>query len=118
MILHVLCDRTYERRIETTGKKESDLGITDETFSDSFNELVVDVATDGLEIICDDLVNFCDIAVAGELSIFIVVSRREGEDLLAVGDDVLCFAGEDDMSFVIVAVVERTDTDRISCRDE
>ena len=79
-------DRTDKRRIEAARKKEPDLCIGHETLFDTANELVVNLRAHRVQIIVTDRLRLCDVAVADELSVLIVMSGRERHDLVAERD--------------------------------
>ena len=56
----------------------------------------------------------CRVRITNELSALIVAARREGHDFLRETDQVFRFAGKEDHSVVIIAVVERPDPDRVA----
>ena len=53
-----------------------------------------------------------------ELSVFIVMSRREGHDPGAYPDQVFGLGSKNDCALTVISVIQGTDPDRVSCRDE
>ena len=105
VVFHTLCDGAYERRIQTAGKKKSDFRIRYQTLAYAFYQLVVNVGEDRGKIIFDHMIDLRHVPIADELTVFIVMSGREGEDLATVRNQVLCFACKSNMAVLIVAVV-------------
>ena len=60
----------------------------------------------------------CNVAVAGKLAVTVVMSRWERQDLFCQVDQVLRLAGKDDGSVVIIAIIQRPDTDGIPGGDK
>ena len=75
-----------ERRIEAAREQEPDLCIGHEALFDTANELVVNLRAHRVQIIVTDCLRLCDVAVADELSVLIVMSGRERHDLVAERD--------------------------------
>ena len=78
----------------------------------------MDVGAHGVQIVIAKLLYFCDIIVADELAVLVVMSRRERHDLIAHAHQILRLAGKDDHALLVIAVVQRADTDRVSGGDE
>ena len=111
-------DGADEGGVEAAREQEADLGVSRQALADACDELVVDLGARGLEVVGADLVNCGDVAVADELSVLVVVSRREGHDRLDEPHEVFGLAREDDGPAPVVAVVERADADGVAPGDE
>ena len=110
-------NRADERRIKTAREQEPDLRIGHEALFHAANELVVNLRAHRVQIIVTDRLRLCDVAVADELAVLVVMSGRERHDLIAEGNEVLWLAGEDDHALFVIAVIERPDTDGVARGD-
>ena len=75
-----------ERRIEAAREQEPDLRVGHEPLFDTANELVVNLGADRIQIVVTDRLRLCDVAVADELAVLVVMSGRERHDLVAERD--------------------------------
>ena len=75
-----------ERRIEAAREQEPDLRIRHEALFDAANELIVNLGADHIQIIVANCFRLCDVAVADELAVLVVMSGRERHDLVAERD--------------------------------
>ena len=106
-----------EGGVESAGEQEADLCVRNESLVNAGDELFTDVFANCLKVVMADFVNCRYVAVLDKLAVFIVVSGREGHNMPAHSDEVLCLAREHDNTFFIVAVVERANAYRVSCGD-
>ena len=111
-------DRADERRIESAREQEADLCVGHQALVDARDELFVDVFTHSLEVVIADLIDFCDVVVADELAVLVIMSGRERQDHVAESCEVFRLAGEDDDALLVEAVVERPDADGVARGDE
>ena len=111
-------DRADERRIEAAREQEADLCVGYQALVDARDELFVDVFTHSLEVVIADLIDFCDVVVADELAVLVIMSGRERQDHVAESCEVFRLAGEDDDALLVEAVVERPDADGVARSDE
>ena len=79
-------DRTDKRRIKTAREQKTDLRVGHEPLFDTANELVVNLHAHRVQIIVTDRLRLCDVTVADELSVLVVMSGRERHDLVAECD--------------------------------
>ena len=79
-------NRADERRIKTAREQEPDLRIRHEALFDTANELIVNLGADHIQIIVANCFRLCDVAVADELAVLVVMSGRERHDLVAERD--------------------------------
>ena len=110
-------NRAHQRRIQTAREQEANLCVGDQTLLYAANELVVNFGTDRLQIVVADRCGLCNIVVAGELAVLIVMSGRKRHDLIAQPDKVLRLACKDDHAFFVVAVVQRANADGVARGD-
>ena len=82
------------------------------------DQLVADVAADGLQVIAGVLRDGGEIRIADKFSVRVIVSRREGADPLTQPHQVFRFAGKDDGAGAVIAVVQGPDADGIPGGDE
>lgn len=75
----------------------------------------MDISAYCVHIITDNFVNRCDIAVAVEFSVFIIMSRRKGRDLFTYLYKVFRLAGKHHCAIVGLSVIQRTYAYRVSC---
>ena len=109
---------TDERGVQTAGKQESDLGVCHKALFHAGYQLFMDVGAHGLQIVIANLVHFGDIIIADELAILVIVSRGKRHDFIAHAHKVLRLAGKYDHAFLVVAVIERPNTDGVSGGDK
>ena len=107
-----------ERGIQPAGKQESDLGVCHKAFFYAGYQLFMDIGAHGLQIVIANLVHFGDIIIADELAVLIIMSRRERHDFIAHAYEVFRLAGKYDHAFLVVAVIERPNTDGVSGGDK
>ena len=79
-------DRTDKRRIKTAREQKTDLRVGHEPLFDTANELIVNLRAHRVQIIVTDRLRLCDVAVADELAVLVVMSGRERHDLVAERD--------------------------------
>ena len=73
----------------------------------------MDLFAGGLQVVGATGLRGSHIPVADELSVLIVVSRREGQDPVAQAHQVLGLAGKDGRAVPVVAIVQRPDADGV-----
>ena len=78
----------------------------------------MDVFTDSLEVVAANFFDFGDVAIANELAVLIVMTRRERHNAMAQADEVFRLAGEHNVAAFAVPVVERADADGVARSDE
>ena len=111
------CHCAHKRRIQPSGEKKSDFRICHQPLFDPGHQFLPNIGTHLLQIILTDLIHLCNIAVADKFSVFIIMPRRKRTDFFTQPDQIFGFTCKYDDSLLIISIIERADTDRISCRN-
>ena len=112
------CNGTHQGRVQTATKEETDLCVGHKAFFHTCNQLFTNVIAHRFQIMAVIFCHCCNVAVAGKLAVTVVMSRWERQDLFCQVDQVLRLAGKDDGSVVIIAIIQRPDTDGIPGGDK
>ena len=99
--------------IQAAGEEEAHGGIGIQPLFNARHQLVMDLFAGGLQAVGATGLRGSHIPVADELSVLIVVSRREGQDPVAQAHQVLGLAGKDGRAVPVVAIVQRPDADGV-----
>ena len=114
-----LCrDCAHEAAVQAAGEQEAERCVGIEALLHAGDELFADVRADGLQIVLTDGIDVRHVAVAGELTVGIIVAGWKRHHIVHETDKVFGLAGEDDRALGVVAVVQRADADRIARRDK
>ena len=114
-----LCrDCAHEAAVQAAGEQEAERCVGIEALLHAGDELFADVRADGLQIILTDGIDVRHVAVAGELTVGIIVAGWKRHHIVHETDKVFGLAGEDDRALGVIAVVQRADADRIARRDK
>ena len=109
--------RAYQRGVQTAAEEEPDLGVRHQPLLDAGDQLFADDRAHGLYVIPAHLIDGSDVPVADKFPVLVIVSRREWHDLPAQTHQVFRLAGKDDGPGIVIAVVERADTDGVTGGD-
>ena len=109
---------TNKGRIQSTGKKKTDLGICNQPLLHASNELFPDIAAYRFHVLLVIGFHSCDITIAIEDFVFIIMSGWERQDLCYKSNQIFRFTCKQDRSIWIIPVIEGADTNRVSCCDE
>ena len=104
-----------QRGIQAAAEQKAHLGVRHQTLAHARNQLLVDVGADCLHIVGDHVRYLCQIPVADELAVFIIVSRRERQNPIRQTQQVFRLTGKDDRSGRVITVIQRTDADGVPC---
>ena len=107
-----------ERRIKSARKQEAYLCICHESFLYALYKLLTDITADRLKTVMTYLIDFCDVVIAYEFSALVIMSGREGHDLIADAGQVFGLAGKYDISALCIAVIQRTYAYGVTGSDE
>ena len=114
-----LCrDCAHEAAVQAAGEQEAERRVGIEPLLHAGDELFADVRADSLQIILADGVDLRHVAVAGELTVGIIVTGRKRHHIVHETDKVFRLAGKDDRALGVVAVVQRADADGVARRDK
>ena len=111
-------DGAHQGGVQPAGEQEAQGSVRVQPFIHRRDQLVADVAADGLQVIGGVLRDGGEIRIADKFSVRVIVSRREGADPLTQPHQVFRFAGKDDGAGAVIAVVQGPDADGIPGCDE
>ena len=111
-------DGAHQRRIQSAAEQEADLGVGHQTLLHTGHQLVVDVGADRFQIIGKHMVYRCDVAVADEFPVAVIMSRRKRQDFVGQPHQIFRFAGKQDRAVSVVAVIQRANADRVAGGDK
>ena len=111
-------DGAHQGGVQPPGQEEAHLGVSHQPLLHPGDQFFPDVGTDRLQVVPADPVHLCNIPVADKFAVLIVVSRREGQDLIRQAQQVLGLAGKEDGPLTVVPVVEGPDADGVPGGDE
>ena len=109
---------TNKGRIQSTGKKEAYLGISNQPFLYAGNQLFPDIFADCFQIVVMVLLCLRNVAVTVKNAVFVVMPGWEGIDLTDQTNQIFGFAGKYDGAVCVAAPVQRTNANGISCRNK
>lgn len=87
-------DGTDKRTVEPAAEQESDGSIGIQTLFHAGDQLVVNFSTNFRKRIMRDLRHLCDVPVADELSVRIVVTGRKRKNFIGKANQINRFAGK------------------------
>ena len=111
-------DGAHQRRIQSAAEQEADLGVGHQTLLHTGHQLVVDVGADRFQVIGKHMVYRCDVAVADEFPVAVIVSRRKRQDFANQPYQIFRFAGKQDRTVSVIAVIQRANADGVTGGDK
>ena len=111
-------DGAHQTGVQSPGQEESQRRIRVQTLVHAEDEKFPDLPADVVQLPRHRLPDFRHIGIADELSLVVIVSRREGADLLTQSHQVLRLAGKDHGSVRHGPVEQGPDADGIPGGDE
>ena len=107
-------DGADERGIQPAGQQKADLGVRYQPLFDAGDELFAYVGADRVKVVKAYLVHACDVVVADEAAVLIIVARRERKNFRTKSDEVFRLARKYDDAVVVIPVIKRSDADGVS----
>ena len=111
-------DGTHQTGIQSSGEEESQRRIRIQTLVHAKDQKFPDLPADVIQLSRHRLLHVRDIGIADELTLIVIVSRREGADLFTQPHQVLRLAGKHHGSVRHGPVKQRPDTDGIPGGDD
>ena len=115
---HDGADGAHQGGVQAAGEQEAQGSVSVQSLVNAGDQLVADVLAGGLQIVVGVTADGGQVGVTDELSVGVIVTGREGADLLAQADEVLGLAGEHDTAILVIAVEQRPDADGVPGGDE
>ena len=106
-----------EGRIKAAGKKKSHFGIRYQTFINCRNKLVMNLCINSIQIVVANTINLCNVTIKNEFFSIEKVSGREGHYLITKTYKVLRLTCHYHNALFVIAIIERTYSNRVACCD-